>query len=287
MDAAGAGTYEAVISVTGSNVFESGNNLHTVEVVVTPDGAPPPVQTPGTDTAPEIHVTNVRGTVPAGITSPNWGSDTRCYDAEDGDITYGVTTSVSFSNDRATITYSCTDSDGNTDTATVTGRVATNTDRPRIFLNGEARVYITEGSAYSDAGAYCMDDIDGRFGAATVKNTVDTGTPGTYQVGYLCTDSHGNTVGTGRYVYVEPAGEDLRPTLMVQTKMTITVGDTFTAPSATCIDPEDGDISGRVIMVEGNLDTGTPGGYDAVYYICRDSGDNEVIKGLYVTVLPR
>ena len=85
---------------------------------------------------------------------------------------------------------------------------------------------------------------------------------------------------------MEPASADLRPTLVVREKMTITVGDTFTAPTPTCIDPEDGDISGNIIMVEGNLDTSTPGGYNAVSYICRDSGGNEIIKGVYVTVLP-
>ena len=72
MDAADAGTYEAVISVTGSNVFESGNNLHTVEMqVVTSDAPFVTTWTVGTDLTLVIPGTAESG----GSYTVDWGDN--------------------------------------------------------------------------------------------------------------------------------------------------------------------------------------------------------------------
>ena len=77
------------------------------------------------DEPPTISIRNVRPSVPAGVGSPDYGSDAACRDREDGDLTHKVAASVSFHSDgrRATITYSCTDSAGQTvSTSRVGGR---------------------------------------------------------------------------------------------------------------------------------------------------------------------
>ncbi|MYH03958.1 MAG: BspA family leucine-rich repeat surface protein, partial [Cenarchaeum sp. SB0675_bin_21] len=84
MDAADAGTYEAIISVTGSNVFESGNNLHTVEMqVVTSDE---PFITTWTVAAGSLGIT-IPGTAESGGSyTVDWGDNST--DTATGDVSH-------------------------------------------------------------------------------------------------------------------------------------------------------------------------------------------------------
>lgn len=64
---------------------------------------------------------------------------------------------------------------------------------PVITLLGDATVDVELGSAYVDAGATALDDIDGDITASIVTvNPVDTTTLGTYTVTYNVMDSAGN-----------------------------------------------------------------------------------------------
>ena len=81
--------------------------------------------------------------------------------------------------------------------------------RPNIILLGERTVYLTEGDAYTDAGAVATDDEDNAAELSqqiVVTSEVDTETPGTYYIKYNVTDSDGNAaIEVVRTVVVRPA----------------------------------------------------------------------------------
>ncbi len=62
---------------------------------------------------------------------------------------------------------------------------------PVITLSGSSSVTLTRGSAYTDAGATCVDVVDEMCTVVT-SGTVNTGTAGTYLLTYSASDSSGN-----------------------------------------------------------------------------------------------
>ena len=221
---------------------------------------------------------------------PSYASDAICTDAEDGNISNLVTTSVSVqANDRATITYSCTDRDGNT-AKKIRQVPVTTTEPPTVVVSGQPVVEIIAGFPYNDAGATCADDTDGAT-VMTTFSTVDTTTPGTYTVFYECTDNSGNKASGIRTVHVRPAQEkpgkdtDLHPVLTVPGPVTLTLGDYFEAPSATCTDPDGDDMALRIDVDANSVNTDQVGRY-TVFYTCTDPAGNLATGSLYVTVNP-
>ena len=88
-----------------------------------------------------------------------------------------------------TITYTATDLDNNTATASRTVNVV-DTTSPVITLTGDASVTVELGATYTDAGATATDasgDI-----TVTSSGTVDTTTVGSYTITYSATDASGN-----------------------------------------------------------------------------------------------
>ena len=128
------------------------------------------------------------------------------------------------------------------------------------------------GEPYTDAGATCTDDIDNPPpNAVTRFSTVDIHTPGIYTVFYDCTDSDGNSASDIRVVEVVPAGTNLHPVLTVPSSVTFTVrdDDNFTAPSATCTDPDDDDMNLKIDVIDNLVDPTQVGRY-TVFYTCTD-----------------
>ncbi|MCG8370820.1 MAG: FG-GAP-like repeat-containing protein, partial [Proteobacteria bacterium] len=78
---------------------------------------------------------------------------------------------------------------------------------PELTLVGEAAVDVASGSAYSDAGATALDNIDGDIsGAIVVSSNVNTAVVGNYTVTYNVTDRAGNeATPISRTVRVNPA----------------------------------------------------------------------------------
>ncbi len=241
---------------------------------------------PETDADPILTIVHERASVKSGDHSTSYKSDARCWDLEDGDISNLVTTSVAFHpNGRATISYECTDSDGNRDT-TVRIVAVSGSAPPALYLNGLPLVEVAQGSSYVDAGATCVDPEEGDIsGRVRASGTVDTSRAGTYTVFYSCYDGDGNGDTGVRIVIVQPAGADLAPRLTVPGDVTVAVGGSFTPPAATCTDAEDGDITHKVGVDDSAVDTSTPGRY-TVFYTCADSADNFVSGSLYVSVNP-
>ena len=98
-----------------------------------------------------------------------------------------------------TVTYTATDLDGNTATATRTVNVV-DTTAPVITVTGDNPASVELGTAYEDAGATATD----ASGDVTVvsSGTVDTDTVGTYTITYTSTDASGNEGTASRTVNV-------------------------------------------------------------------------------------
>jgi hypothetical protein len=137
-----------------------------------------------------------------------------------------------------TITYSATDQAGNIgtaertvivgtgilsipeevveeDTATSTPEVVipADTTAPIISLNGEVSITLTEGDAYTDAGATALDEVDGDItGQITTTGSVDTAIAGIYSISYSVSDTAGNEAqSVTRTVTVEAAAVEPEP----------------------------------------------------------------------------
>ena len=132
-------------------------------------------------------------------------------DDVDGDLTGSIviTGTVDTSTpDTYTLTYSATDSSGNTGTATRTVIVeaAPDVTAPVVTLLGDNPITLTVGDTFTDPGATALDDVDGDVTASiVVTGAVDTGTEGTYTLTYTATDSAGNEGTATRSVVVEAA----------------------------------------------------------------------------------
>ncbi len=242
----------------------------TRTVVVASDDAP--LGASGDGSPPAIHLLVQGGTIARGGTYQF--DDYNCVDPEDGIINHLVVVSAgSTAGSTATITYTCTDRNGNVATATRTVQV-TDGGPPRISVAGEDTVRLRVGDSYTDAGASCVGS-DGRRYAVTqdpLRNVagVDTSTPGTYVIGYLCTDSRGNQSFEARAVVVVPAKVNIWPVVSVSDEaIYLNVNDSYTLPTATCTDAEDGDLE-VVVDGDGDVNVKKVGTYE-VFFRCTDS----------------
>lgn len=98
------------------------------------------------------------------------------------------------------ITYSVTDSSGNSNSAIRTINVVDNL-APSISLNGEASLIIYVNSIYTELGAVAIDNVDGNI-TPTISGNVNVNAIGTYQLTYSATDSNGNSGSEIREVQV-------------------------------------------------------------------------------------
>ena len=102
-----------------------------------------------------------------------------------------------------TVTYSVTDSAGNSSTVTRTVNVS-DTEAPVITLIGDNPLYINQGDTYTDPGATAIDNVDGDLTSSiNTDNTVNTAIAGTYPVTYFVGDASGNVAVLIRTVNVE------------------------------------------------------------------------------------
>ena len=187
-------------TVTYACADSAGNEAVATRAVTVTGSAPvtPP------DGAPTIVVA---GANPAEVAVGDAYADAgaACTDDIDGDLTGAIRT-TSYVNVHAhgnyTVTYACADSEGNEAVATRTV-VVIDADAPRIAPVGHSTVRIYVGDAYTDAGATCIDRVDGDLSdyiAAT--DNIDTAAAGRYEVTYSCADSAGNEAVAARTVIV-------------------------------------------------------------------------------------
>jgi len=158
-------------------------------------------------TAPVITVTGSNpATAEAKATYTDPGAS--ATDNVDGDLTASIVLTGSVNTNLIgtyTLTYTATDSSGNTGTATRTVNVV-DTTAPVITITGSNPINVGRGTTYTDAGATATDSYDGNLTASIVlTGVVDTTALGTYTLTYTATDSSGNTGTATRTVNVVDA----------------------------------------------------------------------------------
>lgn len=125
----------------------------------------------------------------------------RAEDEYDGDLTGQVIREE----ENGIVTYTVTDSSGNTAQVVRTVRYA-DTLPPEILLVGDTDLTISAGTPYEEPGFSAWDHGDGDVTeAVTVSGTVNPWQAGTYTVTYTVSDSHGHTAEATRTVTVVPA----------------------------------------------------------------------------------
>jgi hypothetical protein len=246
------------------------------------------------DTTPPV-ITRL-GFNPANVTQGTAYSDAgaTALDDLDGDITnrivkggLPVNTAVLGAH---TVTYDVSDASGNaaaqvTRTVNVVGA---DTVPPVITRLGSSPVNVTRGTAYGDAGATALDDVDGNVTARIVTvNPVNTAAPGTYTVTYDVSDAAGNpAVQVTRTVNVT-AGPDVTPPVITRlgsSPVNVTRGTAYVDAGATALDDVDGNVTARIVTVN-PVNTAAPGTYTVAYDVSDAAGNPAVQVTRTVVVL--
>ena len=182
--------------------------------------------------APVIQLTSS----PDSYTLPNTPYQEEGFSATDnydGDLTEQVIRKEQ----DGVVTYTISDSSGNTTTVTRTIRYYDPT-LPKLLLQGGITAFIFAGETYEDPGYTVTDKYDGDLTAAvTVTGEVDANTAGIYAIQYSVTNSFGNTATATRTVYViPPAKETEEPTPFPDdSDEVITTGGTAIEPNGKTI----------------------------------------------------
>ena len=267
-------SYTVIVTASGSNVFEDGNNWRLLEIKVTG-------QT--TDTTPPVIKLEGSSLVTITVDETYTEQGAVCDDDVDADkpATVGGDTVDTSTVGQYTVTYDCTDSSNNEATQvsrTVNVQSAPDTDAPVIIITGSANIQLTVDETYTEEGAVCDDDVDADKPATVGGDTVDTSTVGQYTVTYDCTDSSNNeATQVSRTVNVQSAPDTDAPVIIITglTNIQLTVDETYTEQGAVCDDDVDAD---KPATVGGDtVDTSTVGQY-TVTYDCTDSSNNEATQ---------
>ncbi|MGI6434174.1 MAG: fibronectin type III domain-containing protein [Syntrophomonadaceae bacterium] len=171
--------------------------------------------------------------------------------------------------------------------------VSGDTTLPVITLLGEAIMNLTVGDTFTEPGYTATDDVDGDItdNVAVGGDRVDTNIVGTYTITYNVIDAAGNAAPEVSRMVNVTAGEldTTAPviTLLGDTVIDLTVGDTFIEPGYTATDDVDGDITDNVAVGGDTVDTSRTGTYTITYNV-SDAAENaaaEVSRTVNVAAL--
>jgi hypothetical protein len=151
-----------------------------------------------------------------------------------------------------TITYSATDSAGNTSIVTRTVNVV-DTTAPVVTLSGASTVSVELGDDYAELGATATD-ASGTV-SVVITGTVDTDTVGSYTVTYTSTDASGNEGTATRTVNVV---DTLAP--VITSSDTFTVDESLTETAIGTVTAYDNSTTGVTFAVSGTEIQITSGG---------------------------
>ena len=192
-----------------------------------------------------------------------------------------------------TVSYTATDSAGNTsvktrivDVIAETNTPPADTTAPVITVNGELTISLLVGESYVEQGATALDNKDG------VLNVITTGVVNTNQVGanfivYTAIDVAGNSASKTRVVLVSEAASEILEdtvapiiTLVGSDTINLIVGDTFVDPGYSGFDAHDGVLH---VVVSGTVNTNRAGTY-TLTYTAKDAANNITTKQRRVIV---
>ncbi|MCP5092574.1 MAG: DUF5011 domain-containing protein, partial [Gammaproteobacteria bacterium] len=188
-DLSQVGSHSIQFNATDDGLPPAGDS-EVVSITVTTPDITPPVVTPPTDIL--VAATNASGTS-AGVAQITvfLGGATALDDVDGPITTIGNNAPAVFPLGVTTVTFSASDSAGNTGTAQATVTVADLTP-PAITLTGAA-VTINFGDPYVDPGFSASDNVDGDLSAAVVVGgNLNENAVGSYTVTYDVSDAAGN-----------------------------------------------------------------------------------------------
>ncbi|HMF56097.1 MAG TPA: DUF5011 domain-containing protein, partial [Pyrinomonadaceae bacterium] len=190
-----------------------------------------------------------------------------------GDLTSSISVSGSVNSNVVgsyTLTYSVSDGNGHTTTATRTVNVV-DTQAPTITLNGANPMTVECHTSFSDPGAVAHDACGGDF-AATASGSVNANVPGDYTITYNASDASGNAATpVTRTVHVV---DTTRPviTLNGSSSVTIECHSSYTDAGATASDGCAGDLTSSIV-VTGSVNPNVAGDYTLSFNVSDPSGN--------------
>ena len=137
-----------------------------------------------------------------------------------------------------------------------------------ITLDGNSEMNIYQGTNYNEPGYKGFDNKKNDLtNQVTVKDNIDMNTIGTYSVIYTL---HNKSVTRKVNVVSRP---DYPTTIHLygDKNMYLKIGNSFTDPGCTAIDPIDGDLTDKV-TINSNVDTSKKGIYRVVYSVVNSGG---------------
>ena len=255
-----------IYTITYACTDSSGNGADPVTrtvTVVEADTVPPVITITGGDAT--VVLNNTYADMGATCTDAVEGTLNVTSDAADVDTTQ--------LGDQ-TVTYTCTDSSGNgadpvTRTVTV---VEADTVPPTITITG-GDATLVQNTAYSDAGATCVDAVDGSKPADSNATSIDITILGDQTVTYTCTDSSGNGADPATRTVTVVEADTEPPTITLEGASTVSIitGEEYVEAGASCTDNTDGALNATT---SGSVDTDTPDTY-TLTYTCTDSSGND------------
>lgn len=208
--------------------------------------------------------------------------DVSATDPEDGEISVTVKSSNLDIDKVGTyqVTYQATDSQNKSTEKTITITVTEN-KKPVITANDKIITKEFDFDPKKDVKA--TDEEDGEIEVKVIDNKVNKDELGTYQVTYQATDSYNQTV--TKTINVTVVANQL-PTINAIDK-TIYLNEEYDElDGIKAIDPEDGDITNKLKVIETTVDTTKVGEYKVVYEVIDNYGD-KVTKEIKITVVEK
>ena len=212
-------------------------------------------------------------------------------DAIGNNITSSITSSGTVDTSLAgtySIVYSVLDSNGNSDSVTISIIVTANTTAPVITLTGSSTIDLYVGATFTDPGATAIDDFQGDITSSiTSSGTVDISLAGTYTIVYSVSDSDGNSASVTRIVVIEIPPDTTAPviTLTDPSAINLYIGATFTDPGATATDDVDGNITSSITS-SGTVNTSLAGTYTIEYSVSDTAGNSASVTRTVIINIP-
>lgn len=207
----------------------------------------------------------------------------QAIDAEDDDLTsvmaIGGDVNVNMEG-TYTLTYAVSDRDGNQAKVERTVRVVS--DNVPVIENCN-KVIIKVGEMFDPRqDIQCWDKEDGNIKARLkITGSVDTNTPGSYELNYTVTDNDGNTTSMDRTVVVL---SNEKPVISGASDIIVDINQPFDKMAGvSAYDKEDKDLTEK-IEVKGDVDIKHKGTY-ILEYAVKDKDDNVTKVSRRVTVV--
>jgi TolA-binding protein len=265
------GTYTLTYNVSDT----SGNAATQVTRSISVQDASSPVVLTANSLA--VSATDASGVAATNAAIVQFLNAATATDAIDGALVVSNNAPTSFPLGFTLVTFTATDSSGNTGSAQASVNVSDQT-APVIVLNGSGSVSVNVDGTFTDPGATASDNVDGNINGILGTGAVNTSTPGTYTLTYNVSDAAGNAAApVTRSISVQDVGS---PVVLAPANIIVAAIDASGVPAtntaiaqflnaATATDAIDGPLS-----VSNNVPAIFPLGTNIVTFIATDSSLN-------------